>query len=86
MTSTTVPLTGENMTYRLESFIKRITSPVICIFGEQEVSYADGKALYEQPFDKFWTVDTISVRDGKVILQMTENDQINTSDSEYSFF
>ena len=61
------------MTYRLESFIEKITAPVICVFGDKEAEYVDGKELSEQAFDKYWLVESISVRDDKVVLVMKEN-------------
>ena len=74
------------MTYKLGPFIEKITAPVICVFGDKEAEYADGKELSEQAFDKYWLVDSVSVRDGRIVLLMKENDQINTSDSDASFF
>lgn len=74
------------MTYRLEPFIEKITAPVICVFGETEIKYSNGRELSEQAFDRYWLVDSIFIRDGRIVLQMKENDQINTSDSEASFF
>ena len=65
------------MTYQLEGFIAKINSPVICVFGEQEAEYANGAELSEKSFDKYWLVDSISIRDGKIVLVMKENQNIN---------
>jgi hypothetical protein len=77
--------TGNNegvikMTYRLENFIEKITTPVICVFDGKEVEYADGKDLTSHAFDKYWLVDSINVIDGKLFLSMKENKNTNTID------
>ncbi len=68
------------MTYRLESFIEKIKSPVVCVFDDKEIEYADGKALMNETFDKYWLVDSINVIDGKLLLSMKENKNTNTID------
>lgn len=65
------------MTYRLELFIEKIASPVICVFDDKEVEYIDGAALARETFDKYWLVDSISVRGDKIVLVMRENTKIN---------
>jgi hypothetical protein len=65
------------MVYKSESFVERITSPVVVAFVDKEVEYADGRTLSEQKFDKYWLVDSISVWDSKIILVMKENRNIN---------
>lgn len=82
----TAPQMGENMTYKLEGFIEKITSPVVCIFGDTEAEYANGKVLYEQVFDRYWLVDEIMVKNEKIVLRMIENNQINISEDGVSFF
>ena len=65
------------MVYKLERFVERITSPVVVAFGDNEVEYADGRTLSEQNFEKYWLVDSISVRNSKIVLVMKENKNIN---------
>lgn len=65
------------MTYKLEAFIEKIKSPIVCVFGDKEVEYTDGMTLSKQIFDKYWLVDSISVRDEKIALVMKENKNIN---------
>lgn len=77
------------MTYKLESFIEKIASPVVCIFGDTEAEYADGRMLSAQVFDRYWLVHEISVKDGKIVLRMKENRQTNTTNwigEEQTFF
>ena len=66
------------MTYRLESIVKKIKSPVIAIFGETEKEYPDGAALSEESFDRYWLVESISVLNEKIVLKFRENDRVNT--------
>ncbi len=73
------------MIYKLESFVERIKSSVVAVFGDKEVEYADGGILSEQNFDKYWLVDSISVRDGMIVLVMKENEMINAECGEKSF-
>lgn len=74
------------MTYKLESFIEKIESPIVCVFGNNEVEYDDGSVLSAQTFDRFYLVDSIFFRDDKIVLVMKENDKINTKCGEDSFF
>ena len=69
-----------NMTYRLENFIEKITTPIICVFDGKEVEYADGKDLTSRSFERYWLVDSINVTDGKLVLKMKENKNTNTID------
>lgn len=69
-----------SMTYKLEAFIEKIESPVICVFDGKEVEYADGKELAGHVFDRYWLVDGINVNDGKVLLKMKENKNTNSVD------
>lgn len=74
------------MTYKLETFIEKNKSPVVCIFGDKKVEYADGITLSEQSFDKYWLVESISVRSGKIVLELKENDKMNEAVCNKSFF
>lgn len=74
------------MTYKLEGFIEKIKTPVVCIFGDKQVEYANGSLLIQQSFDRYWLVDEICVSNEKIVLRMKENDMINTSDGDESYF
>ena len=69
-----------SMTYKLESFIEKIVSPVICVFDGKEVEYADGKDLARHVFDRYWLAESINATDGKLILRMKENKNTNSVD------
>lgn len=68
------------MTYKLEAFIEKIKSPIVCIFGDKEVEYADGRELSKEYFDKYWLVESIIAKGDKIILAMRVNEQVNSID------
>lgn len=74
------------MTYKLEAFIEKIKSPIVCIFGDKEVEYADGRELSKDIFDRYWLVESISAHCGKIVLELKENDKINAVSCNESFF
>ena len=65
------------LTYKLDSVLKKITSPVILVIGDMTAEYPDGKAAYEQSFDKCYTISEINTKDNKVCVIMTERDRVN---------
>ena len=66
------------MTYILEGFIEKIKAPVVSAFDKKEVEYEDGMTVCKEKFERYWLVDTIIVRDGKIILSMKENTRTNS--------
>ncbi len=83
--------TGNNegvikMTYRLENFIEKITTPVICVFDGKEYEYTDGSSLVKESFDIFWMVGDIKIRDNKVVLVMKHHPAMPELKCENSFF
>lgn len=77
------------MTYRLNPDIKMIVSPVILMIGAESQEYPNGAALAEIAFEKNYLITTVSACEGKVILTIEENTQINDtswSKEEVSFF
>ena len=65
------------MTYRLESFIKRITSPVVIEHNGEVQEFPNGEAAYEQSYSQYLFVDEIKVQDGKICLVLKENERKN---------
>lgn len=63
------------MNYRLESTIEKITAPIICVIDGQESEYPDGSTLYSKVFDKYYLIDSISVRGEKVVVNLKEKKQ-----------
>lgn len=74
------------MTYKLEVFIEKIKSPVICDFGNEKIEFADGMELTRETFDKYWLIHTIQAQNDKIILIMKENDKLNETVCNESFF
>lgn len=61
------------MEYKVEAFISKIKSPVVCVTEDGEMEYANGSELYAHSFHKHYIVDSLDVREGKVVLSMKEN-------------
>ena len=74
------------MTYRLEQFIEKIKSPVVCVFDNKEIEYADGLSLSNEIFEKHWLVDYIEVRNNKLFLVMKLYPDTVCYDDNSSFF
>ena len=65
------------MTYKLEYFIEKIESPVIAAFPDGEKEFSSGKELADSAFEKYYLVDTISVKDNKICINFYENKKVN---------
>jgi hypothetical protein len=63
------------MEYKIEAFVQKITSPVLCTIDGQTTEYASGQALYDTSFDKYYLVDSISVKGEKILLSLKEHKQ-----------
>ena len=68
------------MTYKLDPEVRKITSPVIVSFcdGREDEQYEDGAALAEAVFCKNYLIESLSVRNGSVLLTVRENDQVSS--------
>ena len=65
------------LTYKLESFIKKITSPVVIEYNGEVQEFPNGSAAYEQDYSEYLLVDEIKSVDGKVRLVLKENEKKN---------
>lgn len=67
------------MTYRLNPEVRKITSPIILSFGNgrEDRQFQDGASLADAVFGKNYLIESLSARDGSVILTVRENDQLN---------
>jgi hypothetical protein len=65
------------LTYKLDSVLKKITSPVILEIGDSTEEYPDGNAAYEQSFDKYYAISEICSKDSKVYVVLKEFDRLN---------
>ena len=65
------------MIYKLNPQIKLITPPVILEVDVEEKSYGSGEELTRLEFEKNYIVESISARDGGVVVALKENEQIH---------
>ncbi|WP_157865506.1 hypothetical protein [Ruminococcus albus] len=78
------------LTYKISSFVKNITSPVIVLIGNKETEFQNGSAAYEKSYDKNYLVAEIRAKDNKVCIVLKENDKTNDinwiGEEQASFF
>lgn len=78
------------MTYKIESFVRKITVPVVLEFDGTIKEFADGTEVYEYVFSKYMCVDEIKAEEGKVVLILKEKtDQLKCNwcgDEQQTFF
>ena len=79
------------MTYKLQEFIGKISSPVFVIIDEEErFCYENGNKAYQAEYDKYYLVSEIRAQADKVYITLVENKQINDTnwcgEQEVSFF
>ena len=65
------------LTYKLDSVLKKITSPVLLVIGDVTTEYLNGNAAYEQTIDKCYTISEICIKDNKVCVILKESDRVN---------
>lgn len=61
------------MTYKLNPQLKLIKNPVILVIGGAEQSYVSGEELTSLVFEKNYIIDSITAREGKVVVALKEN-------------
>lgn len=67
------------MTYKLNPEVKKIQSPVVVKFSDQEVDMAfeSGAALADAVFDRNYLIESLAAEGDSVVLTVRENDTIN---------
>ena len=65
------------MTYRVEQFVARITSPVVVYFGDEILELKNGQELAERSFDRSVAISEIRASDSAVVITLVENDRVN---------
>ena len=65
------------MTYKLESFIKKITSPVVIEYNGKLQEFPNGAAAYENDYVKYLLVDEVKITGNKICLVLKENEKAN---------
>ena len=62
------------MTYRIEPWVEKITSPIIAILADgKKCEYENGAAVVKAIFEKHYVINEISAIDGEVVLHLVEN-------------
>ncbi len=60
------------LAYKTEHIVKKIDAPIICVIDDVETEYESGTAMYAHEFEKNYCMDSISVRDSKVVATLAE--------------
>ena len=55
----------------------KIKSPVVAVFEDKQMEFADGKALADTYFSKLFRIESLTAKGNKIIVRLVENDQIN---------
>ena len=63
------------MTYKLNPQLRLIKAPVILVIERMERQYNSGEELTRLEFQKYYLIDSISARDGSVVVTLKENDR-----------
>ncbi|SFB66266.1 hypothetical protein [Ruminococcus albus] len=65
------------MTYRVEQFVRKISSPVIVKYGDTEREFKSGEELANYDFDRNVVVTDVSADGNKIIITLVENARVN---------
>lgn len=78
------------MTYRIEQWVRKITSPVMVRIGDENIKMADGKQLAERSFDRSYLISEVSALDDMILIVLVENEKVNditwVGEEQASFF
>lgn len=66
-----------DLTYKLESFIEKISSPVLLEYNGETLKFPNGAAAREHFFDKYLLVSDIQAHGNKIHMILKENDRWN---------
>ncbi|MBR6101909.1 MAG: hypothetical protein IKP95_05740 [Ruminococcus sp.] len=70
-------MNGDEMTYRIEQFVRKISSPVIVKTNTEEKHFKNGSELADYSFDRRYIVTDICTNGQNIIITLAENDNIN---------
>ena len=65
------------MTYKIEQFVSKITSPVIVKTGDESLTFNNGTELGEHTFDRRYLVADINTDGMNIVLTLVENERVN---------
>lgn len=78
------------MTYKLNSEVKKIKSPIVLLLCDQELRFNNGTELAEKEFNKPYIIDAITAKGSVVFITVLEKDNMPMTDGidekEVSFF
>ena len=78
------------MTYKIEQFVRKITSPIIVKIGSDELAFENGLQLAESCFDRPLRIADIKAGDDRLVLTLEENERVNdtnwTGEEQAGFF
>ena len=79
------------MTYKLNPEIGKISAPVTLIIDGRELEYDNGSVAVDTAvFDKWYLIDEVNVKNGRILIYLKENTQINNTnwcgEEQVSFF
>lgn len=67
------------MTYKIDQCVAKITSHILLICNGTEKVFENGKQLADADFDKYYLIDSISIKDDMIAVTLKENDRINNT-------
>ena len=72
------------MTYKLNPELRVIQSPVMMVIGDDETDYPNGEALVKLVFEKRYSVERMTARDGKVVILLQERSETPDSNEAWA--
>lgn len=77
------------MKFKIDSEVRKITSPIVLNIGDKEQNYENGSALSDYEFDKRYVIESISAKGDLVYITVAEGQDIPSTEwtkKEVSFF
>lgn len=66
-----------DMTYRVEQWVRKITSPIIVEYNHQTLCFDNGKGLAEYAFEHSVTIGNVMAKDKSIYIMVLDNDRVN---------
>lgn len=77
------------MKFKIDSEVRKITSPIVLNIGGKEQNYENGSVLSDYEFDKRYVIESISAKGDLVYITVAEGQDIPSTEwtkKEVSFF
>ncbi|MBQ9461314.1 MAG: hypothetical protein IJU51_05270 [Clostridia bacterium] len=65
------------MTYKIEQWVRKITSPIVVEYNRQALYFDNGKELAEHEFDHSVIVGNVMAYDKSIYIMVLDNDRVN---------